>query len=424
MQQPQPQGQQQPGPGQQLGGQGAAPGAGGGPGGGPGPGPCLRRELKLLESIFHRGHERFRIASACLDELSCEFLLAGAGGAGAGAAPGPHLPPRGSVPGDPVRIHCNITVPGLCTDPSWKDLAWNSAHESYPAVPPIWSVESDDPNLAAVLERLVDIKKGNTLLLQHLKRIISDLCKLYNLPQHPDVEMLDQPLPAEQCTQEEVSSEDEDEEMPEPSPFLLCSPPSHSAQDTEDLDHYEMKEEEPAEGKKSEDDGIGKENLAILEKIKKNQRQDYLNGAVSGSVQATDRLMKELRDIYRSQSFKGGNYAVELVNDSLYDWNVKLLKVDQDSALHNDLQILKEKEGADFILLNFSFKDNFPFDPPFVRVVSPVLSGGYVLGGGAICMELLTKQSQYSLTRAQQSYKSLVQIHEKNGWYTPPKEDG
>ncbi|XP_059269831.1 LOW QUALITY PROTEIN: ubiquitin-conjugating enzyme E2 Q1 [Mustela nigripes] len=424
MQQPQPQGQQQPGPGQQLGGQGAArgPGAGGGGGGGPGPGPCLRRELKLLESIFHRGHERFRIASACLDELSCEFLLAGAGGAGAGAAPGPHLPPRGPVPGDPVRIHCNIT-------------------ESYPAVPPIWSVESDDPNLAAVLERLVDIKKGNTLLLQHLKRIISDLCKLYNLPQHPDVEMLDQPLPAEQCTQEDLSSEDEDEEMPE---------------DTEDLDHYEMKEEEPAEGKKSEDDGIGKENLAILEKIKKNQRQDYLNGAVSGSVQATDRLMKELRDIYRSQSFKGGNYAVELVNDSLYDWNVKLLKVDQDSALHNDLQILKEKEGADFILLNFSFKDNFPFDPPFVRVVSPVLSGGYVLGGGAICMELLTKQgwssaysiesvimqicatlvkgkarvqfgankSQYSLTRAQQSYKSLVQIHEKNGWYTPPKEDG
>ncbi|XP_074927107.1 ubiquitin-conjugating enzyme E2 Q1 isoform X2 [Chelonoidis abingdonii] len=230
----------------------------------------------------------------------------------------------------------------------------------------------------------------------------------------------------------------------------------HCRLDTEDLDHYEMKEEEPVDGKKTEDDGIGKENLAILEKIKQNQRQDYLNGAVSGSVQATDRLMKELRDIYRSPSFKGGNYAVELVSDSLYDWNVKLLKVDEDSALHNDLQILKEKEGIDFILLNFSFKDNFPFDPPFVRVVSPVLSGGYVLGGGAICMELLTKQgwssaysiesvimqisatlvkgkarvqfgankNQYSLTRAQQSYKSLVQIHEKNGWYTPPKEDG
>lgn len=35
--------------------------------------------------------------------------------------------------------------------------------------------------------------------------------------------------------------------------------------------------EEPVEGKKSEDDGIEKENLAILEKIRKNQRQDHLN---------------------------------------------------------------------------------------------------------------------------------------------------
>lgn len=60
--------------------------------------------------------------------------------------------------------------------------------------------------------------------------------------------------------------------------FLLYPTPTpYLPQDTEDLDHYEMKEEEPAEGKKSEDDGIGKENLAILEKIKKNQRQDYLN---------------------------------------------------------------------------------------------------------------------------------------------------
>lgn len=48
-------------------------------------------------------------------------------------------------------------------------------------------------------------------------------------------------------------------------------------QDIEDLDHYEMKEEEPVDGKKSEDDGIEKENLAILEKIRKNQRQDHLN---------------------------------------------------------------------------------------------------------------------------------------------------
>lgn len=42
-----------------------------------------------------------------------------------------------------------------------------------------------------------------------------------------------------------------------------------------------MKEEEPVDGKKSDDDGIEKENLAILEKIRKNQRQDHLNVGVS-----------------------------------------------------------------------------------------------------------------------------------------------
>ncbi|XP_069909354.1 ubiquitin-conjugating enzyme E2 Q2 isoform X4 [Oryctolagus cuniculus] len=329
----------------------------------------LKAELKFLASIFDKNHERFRIVSWKLDELHCQFLVP------------PPAPPL-------LTLHCNIT-------------------ESYPSSSPIWFVDSDDPNLTSVLERLEDSKNNNS-----------------------------------NGTTEEVTSEEEEEE--------------EMAEDIEDLDHYEMKEEEPINGRKSEDEGIEKENLAILEKIRKSQRQDHLNGAVSGSVQASDRLMKELRDIYRSQSYKTGIYSVELINDSLYDWHVKLQKVDPDSPLHSDLQILKEKEGIEYILLNFSFKDNFPFDPPFVRVVLPVLSGGYVLGGGALCMELLTKQgwssaysiesvimqinatlvkgkarvqfgankNQYNLARAQQSYNSIVQIHEKNGWYTPPKEDG
>ena len=49
-------------------------------------------------------------------------------------------------------------------------------------------------------------------------------------------------------------------------------------------------------------------HLATLERLRQNQRQDYLRGSVSGSVQATDRLMKELRDIYRSDSFKKGGF--------------------------------------------------------------------------------------------------------------------
>jgi len=49
-------------------------------------------------------------------------------------------------------------------------------------------------------------------------------------------------------------------------------------------------------------------------------------------------------------------YSIELVGDSLYEWNVRLMSVDPDSPLHNDLVLLKEKEGKDSILLNMLFK--------------------------------------------------------------------
>ncbi|XP_052027815.1 ubiquitin-conjugating enzyme E2 Q2-like [Apodemus sylvaticus] len=369
----------------------------------------LKAELEFLASIFDKDHERLRIVSWQLDELQCQFLVPPA--------------PAGSPPSPPpLTLHCTIT-------------------ESYPSSPPIWFVDSDDPDLTSILERLED-SKPNSSLRQQLKWLICELCSLYNLPEHLDVEMLDQPVPiAQKATIEEVPSEDEDED---------------AADGLEDLDHYELKEEETSSEKKSEDEGLENEHLAILENIKKSQRQEHLNGTVSGSVHASNRLMKELRDIYRSQSYKSGTYSVELINDSLYDWHVKLRKVDPDSPLYGDLQLLKEKEGIEYILLNFSFKDNFPFDPPFVRVELPILSGGYVLGGGALCMELLTKQgwssaysiesvimqinatlvkgkarvrfgadkNQYNLETAQQSYDSVVQMHEKKGWFTPPKEDG
>ena len=101
-------------------------------------------------------------------------------------------------------------------------------------------------------------------------------------------------------------------------------------------------------------------------------------------------------------------------------------------------------------------QDHFPFEPPFVRIVYPVIHGGYVLSGGAICMELLTKQGwssayciesvilqiaatlvkgnaridfssrtqPYSLSRALNAFKTLSQMHEKNGWHTPNPKDG
>ncbi|CAM2106054.1 unnamed protein product [Caretta caretta] len=152
--------------------------------------------------------------------------------------------------------------------------------------------------------------------------------------------------------------------------------------------------------------------------------------------------MKELQDIARlSDRF----ISVELVDESLFDWNVKLHQVDKDSVLWQDMK----ETNTEFILLNLTFPDNFPFSPPFMRVLSPRLENGYVLDGGAICMELLTprgwssaytveavmrqfaaslvkgqgricrkagkSKKSFSRKEAEATFKSLVKTHEKYG---------
>ncbi|XP_075979441.1 ubiquitin-conjugating enzyme E2 Q2 [Anticarsia gemmatalis] len=373
----------------------------------------LKLEIKTLEQVFPKNHERFQIMSASVDELTCRFV---------------------GKNGKKYEIHANIT-------------------ETYPNTPPVWFADSEDPIVTNAVQILSNTQGRDNHVINQVGILLRELCKLHGVPEPPDLDSLSLPVhPAPQQRVPSVTSNgaesgtEEDEEMAE--------------QEDESEGEDDLPLEMVDDAGRSNKDDMETEHLATLERLRQNQRQDYLSGSVSGSLQATDRLMKELRDIYRSHSFKNNMYSIELVNDSLYEWNIRLRSVDPDSPLHNDLLLLKEKEGKDSILLNIMFKETYPFEPPFVRVVYPIISGGYVLVGGAICMELLTKQgwssaytveavimqiaatlvkgkariqfgatkvvsqSQYSLARAQQSFKCLVQIHEKNGWFTPPKEDG
>jgi ubiquitin-conjugating enzyme E2 Q len=246
---------------------------------------------------------------------------------------------------------------------------------------------------------------------------------------------------------------------PEPEVIVIDDDDDEEEDEEDDDDiHIEMDDEPAAMAVKTKEEGLSSEHYAKLEKLRQLQRDNYMKGVPHGSLQATDRLMKELREVYKSDSYKNGIFTVELVEDSLYEWHVKLSIVDPESPLHTDLLQLKDKGGKDHIMLHISYKDNYPFAPPFVRIVYPVLTGGYVLNGGAICMELLTKQGWssaytiealimqiaatlvkgkarvnlniknvhglYTYQKAQATFKSLSQIHEKNGWYTPPKADG
>ncbi|XP_015919272.1 ubiquitin-conjugating enzyme E2Q-like protein 1 [Parasteatoda tepidariorum] len=168
----------------------------------------------------------------------------------------------------------------------------------------------------------------------------------------------------------------------------------------------------------------------------------------------TRRLMKEYQEITKfSRNLEKPPFVVELVDDNLYEWNVKLFQIDPESDFYHDMQ----EAEIEHVLLNMVFPDNFPFSPPFMRVISPHVEKGFVMEGGAICMELLTPRGwasaytieavvmqfaaslvkgqgriarkckngkEFSKKSAEASFRSLVKTHDKYGWVTPPLADG
>lgn len=48
------------------------------------------------------------------------------------------------------------------------------------------------------------------------------------------------------------------------------------------------------------------EGKVVLERLNQAQVRQHVSGTIAGSVTATDRLMKELREIYKSEHYKKG----------------------------------------------------------------------------------------------------------------------
>lgn len=70
-------------------------------------------------------------------------------------------------------------------------------------------------------------------------------------------------------------------------------------------------------------------------------------------------------------------FQVELVHDNLFEWHVRLHKIDPESDLAADLR----EFNISNILLHLIFPENFPFAPPFMRVIEPRIEKGFVMEG-------------------------------------------
>lgn len=101
------------------------------------------------------------------------------------------------------------------------------------------------------------------------------------------------------------------------------------------------------------------------------------------------RLASDLYRIMTATTVEAGFSMEPCEEDSMERWAIKLFGFDEDSNLAKDLLVV----GADSVELEMSFPAQYPFEPPFVRVVRPRFKRqtGFVMNG-ALCMELLTNE--------------------------------
>lgn len=87
---------------------------------------------------------------------------------------------------------------------------------------------------------------------------------------------------------------------------------------------------------------------------------------LGSSKTATDRLMSELKHISESNPQKDG-YSVAPISRNLYHWELKMFGFDAKDPISNDMKLRGVKE----ILFHVTFPQDYPFSPPFIRVIRP-----------------------------------------------------
>jgi ubiquitin-conjugating enzyme E2 Q len=109
---------------------------------------------------------------------------------------------------------------------------------------------------------------------------------------------------------------------------------------------------------------------------------------------ATKRLMKDFQDLVKLQDGEPphelGWYIDPEAHENMYQWIVELHSFDPTLPLAKDMKT----HGHKSIVLELRFGNQYPMNPPFVRVIRPKFlgfnqgGGGHVTLGGAMCMQV------------------------------------
>lgn len=134
-------------------------------------------------------------------------------------------------------------------------------------------------------------------------------------------------------------------------------------------------------------------NPTLAERLELEDR--FLSSTTTSRMPASDaavrRLMSDVWQLRKIDSDKLG-FSAQPKNDNLFSWQVQFFNFEASSPIAQDLIKYEAQTGRNFISLEMTFPGDYPFSPPFIRVVQPRFCArtGHVTVGGSICMELLT----------------------------------
>jgi len=155
--------------------------------------------------------------------------------------------------------------------------------------------------------------------------------------------------------------------------------------------------------------GTRKSNEQYQEEQELESIVESFEKSVNGSnKQAASRIIADYKGIYKTHGKYG--FSAEPRKENLFVWDVRVGGFDKGSTLFRDLQQYQKKSGKDYVEMQMDFPVDYPFSPPFIRVVRPRFKfhTGHVTIGGSICMELLTRKGW---TAANSIESVLISIH-------------
>ena len=126
---------------------------------------------------------------------------------------------------------------------------------------------------------------------------------------------------------------------------------------------------------------------------------------------ASKKLLKDIKDFTQLQDDQSGleyRFRFEFAPDNMKKLDIYISQItpERDSNIEKQM----EKLGIPHLHLEYTISDNHPFNPPFVRFITPrfVFRTGHVTMGGSICMELLTNQGWMPTTSIENVLRQII----------------